>query len=387
MKLLLIIPSFYPATVYGGPIFSTLHTCESLSELDNIEIRVSTTNANRTSKLDVEINQWISFNPHFFVKYYNETVIGKFSLPLYLNIWKDIQKTDVVHTQAIFSTPTPISLLWAKLFKKPTLLSPRGSFCDWGLNQGSLFKPLWINLLIKPFNSNIYWHATCQQEKDDILKLFPNAKVFIIPNGIDVNSFSSVNFFDKEYYAKKFTETDKSPSKIIVSMGRLHMVKGFDILINAFLIVLNTYNNAILLIAGKDVGEKDNLDKLIKENNLSSQVFFVGELSGQDKIDFLANADIFVLPSHTENFGNVYVESLAAGTPIVASKNTPWQDVEAVDCGKWVANTVKDTANAMLELLGKDRELIRVNSKEFAKKYDWKNIAAQFKELFAEMCN
>ena len=181
MNLLLIIPSFYPATAYGGPIFSTLHACESLSELDNIEVQVSTTNANMTSKLDVETNQWLAFNDHFFVKYYNETIIGKFSLSLCLNIWKDIRQAEVVHIQGIFSTPTPISLFFAKLFKKPTLLSPRGSFCDWGLKQGSRFKSLWIKNFISPFNSSICWHATCEQEKNDILKQFPRCKSFYNP--------------------------------------------------------------------------------------------------------------------------------------------------------------------------------------------------------------
>ena len=91
MNLLLIIPTFYPATIYGGPIFSTLHACEALSALDNIEVKVSSTNANMTSKLDVETNQWLAFNKQFFVKYYNETLIGKFSLQFFLNIWKDIK--------------------------------------------------------------------------------------------------------------------------------------------------------------------------------------------------------------------------------------------------------------------------------------------------------
>jgi glycosyltransferase involved in cell wall biosynthesis len=174
-------------------------------------------------------------------------------------------------------------------------------------------------------------------------------------------------------------------SKIIVSMGRLHKVKGFDILIKAFLMVLNTYNDAILLIAGEDVGEKTILEALVKENDLGNKVFFVGEISGQDKVDFLANADLFVLPSHSENFGNVYIESLAAGTPIVASKGTPWHEVKQADCGKWVANTVEDTAQAIVELLEKDREQMRINSKVLALKYDWKNIALQFKALFEEM--
>ena len=127
------------------------------------------------------------------------------------------------------------------------------------------------------------------------------------------------------------------------------------------------------------------LDKLIQQLNLTNKVFFVGEILDQDKIDFLANADIFAFPSHDENFGNVYIESLAAGTPIVASLNTPWQEVEAANCGKWVPNTIEETSKAMLELLTKDRELMRFNTKAMANKYEWQNIALQFKKLFEEM--
>ena len=147
-----IIPSFYPATVYGGPIFTSLHTCEELAKI-GLEVRVSTTNTNLTSKLDVETNKWLSFSKNFFIKYYNETIIGKFSLQLYLNIHNDIKQADIIHIQGIFNTPIPISLLYAKLYKKPVLLSPHGSFCDWGLKQGNVLKSFWIKTLI---NLNIY---------------------------------------------------------------------------------------------------------------------------------------------------------------------------------------------------------------------------------------
>ena len=385
MKISVIIPSFYPATVYGGPIFSSLNTCQALSEITNLEINVSSTNANMDSKLKVKTNCWLVFSKHFFVKYYNETFIGKLSLSLCLNIWKDINQADVIHIQSIFSTPTPVSLFFAKFFKKPTLVSPRGSFCDWGLNQGNGFKSLWIKLFILPFINFIYWHATCQQEKNDILKQFPNARVFIIPNGIDIKEYTQFNFLNRAEYLQKYTKYNSSPSKIIVSMGRLHKVKGFNILIKAFINVLYVYKDAFLLIAGKDVGEKSSLDVLIKNNNLSNNVFFVGEITGQEKVDFLANADLFVLPSYTENFGNVYIESLAAGTPIVASTNTPWQDIEYANCGKWVPNTIIDTSHAMLEVLKQDRETTRTNSKEYAYKYEWGNIANQFKQVFDEI--
>jgi glycosyltransferase involved in cell wall biosynthesis len=385
MKINLIIPSFYPATIYGGPIFSTLHTTEELAKLGNIKMYVSTTNSNMHSKLDVKTNENIKFDENFYVRYYNETIVDKFSLPFIFNISKDIKNADIVHIQAIFNIPIPISLFFAKLYKKPIILTPRGSFGGWCLDQGSKYKNLWLKLLIKPFVKNIIWHATAEEEKNDILNLFPNSEVKIIPNGIEYNKFQNSNTLSKREYSKKFINQDIEPNKIIVSMGRLQKKKGFDILIDSFYETLKSFPNSILLIAGGDEGEEENLKNQIKSLNLQNNVFLIGAIKGQDKIDFLANADLFCLPSHNENFGNVYTESLAAGTPIVASINTPWEEVENYDCGKWVKNNIDTTSKAMNEMLQKDREKMRKNSKEFAYKFDWKNIAKDFKKLFEKI--
>lgn len=384
MKINLIIPSFFPATIYGGPIFSTLHTTEELAKFNNIEINVSTTNTNMNSRLEVETNKKIKFQENFYVKYYDETVIDKFSLQFIFNIWKDIKEADIVHIQAIFNIPIPISLFFAKIFNKPVVLTPRGSFGGWCLNQGSKFKSIWLKFLIKPFSRNITWHATAEEEKNDILSLFPNAKIQIIPNGIEYEKFQKSNYLTKKEYIKKFTrsETKVDPNKIVISMGRLHAKKGFDILIDSFKYTLEQFPNSFLLIAGDNETEEKKLIKQIKYLNLENNIFLVGSISGQDKIDFLANADLFCLPSHNENFGNVYTESLAAGTPIVASLNTPWKEVEKYNCGKWVKNSIEETSKAMNCLLNKDREKLRINSKKYSKRFDWKNIALDFKKLF-----
>ena len=387
MKISLIVPSFYPATVYGGPILSTLHTSQELAKLDDVEVRVSTTNANMTEKLDVETNSWQKFDQDFWVKYYNETKINLLSLGLLFNVWRDIKQADVVHVQYIFSSPTPIALFYAKLLQKPVVLSPRGALCQWCLEQGNRFKTLWLQVLLKPFSRTVLWHATAQQEKDEILKQFPNANVAIIPNGIEYELFQETTKLSQKVYIQKYLKQEMQVDKIIVSMGRLQKVKGFDILIDAFVKVLETYPLAKLLIAGQDEGEKENLLKQIAQLALKNKVFLVGNIEGQDKIDFLANADLFVLSSHNENFGNVYVESLAAGTPIVASTGTPWAEVEERDCGKWVDNSVQDTAKAVVEMLQKDRETMRINSKILAKKYDWKQIALQFKSVYENTIN
>jgi len=221
----------------------------------------------------------------------------------------------------------------------------------------------------------------------EILSVFPNANVRVISNGIQLKEFEKFNAITQYDFIQKFANKTLDTEKIIISMGRLQKVKGFDILIDSFVKVLEKYPNAKLLIAGQDEGEKENLMKQIKDLNLIEKVFLVGQINGQDKVDFLVNADLFVLPSHNENFGIVYAESLAAGTPIVASKNTPWSEVEETDCGKWVNNTIDETMGAMIEMLGKDREEMRVNSKKLAEKYDWKNIAVEFKEVFEKMIN
>ncbi|PML10612.1 hypothetical protein BCT86_00080 [Vibrio breoganii] len=386
MKICLVIPSFYPAVIFGGPIFSTYHTCTELAKIDDIKLNVITTDCNMHDKLDVKSNAWIELN-NFHVKYYSETILGKFSLRLATKLWRDITGTDVVHVQAIFNSSTPIALFYGSLFRKSILLSPRGALGEWCLINGSKYKLLWLRLLIKPFLNRITWHATSYQEKNEILKIFPSVEVEVVPNGIDYENFQVQNKLTRIDFLKKFSgsEVDSSPDKIIISMGRLQKKKGFDILIESFSEVLKLHPSAKLLIAGDDEGELTSLTELASTLGIINSVYFTGNISGQDKVDFLANADLFVLPSHNENFGNVYVESLAAGTPVVASLDTPWSEVEIENCGRWVKNTVSDTVCAMLDLLSRDRESLRENSKKCALKYDWSNIAASFKNVYSKM--
>ena len=384
MRINLVSPSFYPATIYGGPIFSTLYTTRELAKRGH-SVHVSTTNANRSEKLKVVTGKPIPFEDGITITYYNDTFLDRLSLPLVTKLWKDIKQADVIHSQYIFSSPTPISLFYANLLKKPYLLSPRGSFAPWILSNGLRFKKEYISLFLKPFQKKIWWHATSEQEKNEIINLFPSARVFTIPNGINLEESTTYSELSKPQFIKKFTGKDFSPSHLVVSMGRLQKKKGFDILINAFHKISNDYPNAFLVIAGQDEGEKENLLKQIHSLNLQERAFISDQINGPDKWTFLHNADLFALPSHNENFGNVYAEALAAGTPIVASLETPWKEVEENGCGKWVKNTPEQTAEAIKELLNKDLIAMGENGKKFIKKFDWKNIALQFETAFNTM--
>lgn len=385
MKVCIVVPSYFPAIVYGGPIVS-IHQCSKELSLMGIEVRVSTTNANGNSKLEVVPNVFHHLQKNYNVKYYDDTVIGRFSWRFVALVWEDIRRCDVVKIEDVFSTYIPPSLIYAKLFRKPVIISPRGALSAWALaNRRHLLKKIWLRALVKPFLRNSWWHATSIQERDEIKACYPSARVVVIPNGIDLEEFSKSEPIGRREYLKRFANMDAECGPVIVSMGRLHRKKGFDVLIDAYDEIRRVYADALLLIAGNDDGERALLEQQVESLSLQGRVLFVGEISGLDKVEFLTGADVFVLPSHNENFGNVYLEAMACGVPVVASKATPWADVERFGCGKWVDNSVSETASAILELLARDRATMVASAKEFAARYSWPYAAKCFQETFSEM--
>ena len=385
MKLAFISPSFYPAFYYGGPIFSTYYNALELSKL-GVEIYVSTTDANGNESLDVKTNMFIEHTKNFFIKYYSPSSKNGFSYKMVGGLKKDIQDSDIIYTQSVFSLSTVLTFYYSKKRLKPLLFSPRGQLGEWCLNAGSSFKKLWLRFFIKPYAEKIHWHVTSDQEKNEVLAVFPGSKVHVIANGIDLKQFESVTGFKNKGYYKRYT-SGKNFSNIIVSMGRLHSKKGFDILIDAFAGLLKDFPDSGLFIAGEDYGEKINLVEKVNSLGISGNVFFTGQINDvQEKIDFFSNADIFALPSHNENFGIVYAEALATGTPVVASTGTPWEIVEEFNCGKWVENTGEQFQKAIVELLGSDITGLGNNGRRLvAEKFGWAAIAKQFKTTLEDM--
>lgn len=384
MKLGFITSSFYPAVVYGGPTYSTYALCGELAK-QGVEVWVATTNSNGTEWLSEKTNVYHKFDERFQVKYYHDTVLRRFSLEMIFKSWKDVKDADVVHTQDIFHNSGVFSMIYGAILNKPVFLSPRGSLGPWCLSQGNAFKKWWINGLIKPFSKRTIFHATSEQEKTEILAVFPDARVVICPNGIDLSLFRQAESYDLNTLLAKQQGRAFQFKKFIVSLSRLHLKKGYDILIRSLPEILKVYPDTAVLLAGHDEGgEKARLEELIKELDLGHCVFFVGHLDGKDKADFLASGDVFVLPSHNENFGNVYLEALASGTPIVASIHTPWSEVIEQQCGQWVDNTPSEVAKATINVMQQDREVLRTNAKRYAGTFEWSSVAAKMKQYYQD---
>jgi glycosyltransferase involved in cell wall biosynthesis len=246
---------------------------------------------------------------------------------------------------------------------------------------------------VRPFvgdSRRVAWHATSAVERAEILAVFPQARVHVIPNAIDCAAFDAVPELTREVYLKRFFAGHcVKPRRvtILAAMGRLHPKKAFDIAIRAVKTFIAMHPDVLFLIAGGDDGERGPLTGLINELELTHCVVLIGELTGEDKIAFLKGGDLFLFPSHGENFGMVCLEALAAGLPVVVSRNTPWAEVEEAGAGRWVDNTPRAFADATAELLTRDRKSLRHAARKLAGQYTLAAVASNFNAVYTELIN
>ena len=335
------------------------------------------------------------------------------------------QATDIIHNNSLWMMPNVYPLWACKGTKCKLVVAPRGTLATWSLKKGWLKKKIFGWLLQNSVLRNAdMFHATCEKEYEEIRALGYKQPVAIVPIGMEVPTrleqlrvagceFPSATHsgaYWPEGLTTEYTEyTEKSEAtgylktrnweletgncacgaprlRRIVFFGRVHKVKAVDHLVKAWGQVQESLSDWELVIAGPDCGAKGELEAIIAEEQIP-RVRFVGEINGQAKYDFLTEADIYVLPSHTENFGITVAEALACGTPTIASQGTPWDGLEAEKCGKWVPIGVEPLAEALRELTSlTDDERAAMGERGRAwiqRDFSWDGIGAKMKAAYA----
>jgi glycosyltransferase involved in cell wall biosynthesis len=190
-------------------------------------------------------------------------------------------------------------------------------------------------------------------------------------------------------------------------MSRLHPKKGIGVLLRAWkkhaadglrqtaaetkrLTDQEKKDSPALVLAGSDlIGYRKDIERMIKELGLEDSVVITGEVAGEEKDCLLANADVFVLPSYSENFGIVVAEAMAWGRPVIASTGTPWKEIADVGAGWWVKPEEDALAAALAGALGKGREeLDAMGAKGRAlveRSYTWEAPAAKLVRAYEEI--
>jgi len=380
MKVLYLSPSFFPATKYGGPIYSSLNMIKELVAL-GMNINVHTTNVNGSDRLDVNTSNYTQLAelPGVNIRYHKETITNRFSFSMFINIPKLVKKSDLVHTQSIFSICTPLAIFWSGVYHKNVIISPRGSLGGFSMNKKSIFKKIWLNILFKPFISRVHWHVTAEFEKQDIIDNFPAvplSHIKIIPNGINKEQHE---YLSLESLSSKLNVPLKK--NYILVVGRIDRKKGIDYTIRSLVDVTDVE----LVILGPDYGAQKELELLAESLSVASRVHFLGHHDGIIKWSLYYHANLFCLNSRHENFGNVYLEALSVGTPILASTNTPWEFINDTGAGLCVNNKPKEIAECINEIKLWDKEEVSSSCLNIASRYYWSELAINMKQFYEEV--
>ncbi|MBR8835820.1 MAG: glycosyltransferase [Stigonema ocellatum SAG 48.90 = DSM 106950] len=286
-------------------------------------------------------------------------------------------KLNLIHNHGLWMFPNLYARQAALKNHLPLVISPRGMLEPWSL-RNSWFKklPAWCLYEHRNLKSATAFHATSEQEAQSIRKLNLRQPIAIIPNGVNLPNLVIQN--NREVLVKAFPEL--AEKKWLLFLSRIHPKKGLDNLIFVWKNICKKFPDWHLVISGPDlIGYQAELELMTAELGLQQNVTFTGMISGKHKASALSNADLFVLPTHSENFGIVIAESLAYEVPVITTKGTPWQDLERFRCGWWIEDNKQALTDALvegMEMSGDDRKLMGLRGRNLVEtKYAWGAIA------------
>ena len=287
--------------------------------------------------------------------------------------------SDVIHNNSLWMFPNVYANWVVRKMRRngwvrfPKIVNaPRGTLAQWSLAHSKWRKKLfgWYAQNAAVAHTDMF-HATSQKEYEEIRAAGYRQPVAIVPIGMDLPNVQHVR---------------SGVKKKAVFFGRLHKVKAVDNLVLAWNNLKQSDADLIseweLLIAGPDCGAKSDLERIVQEGGLDN-VKFVGEINGVAKYEFLAQADIYILPSLTENFGITLAEALSCGTPCIASQGTPWSGLEKERAGMWIPIGVDSLAVALKELMGMSDDERRVMGERgrawIERDFSWRGVGEKMK--------
>lgn len=331
MNILLTADWFYPSPI-SGPGNATYWLAKALTRAGHSVTIVATA---QDLPASVPRNHWLTqdfgrviytTNPHVYLPF--------------RHVWEGFRAmrgVDVVHVNSLFYPGSVVFVMLARLLGKPVVWSPHGELSSVAL----AFSPRRKRVVLPMFrwlSRGVTCHATSTAEVAQIRQQFgSNTRVSELPNRMELPV--------RKRHDAALSPAERSPaecspvSPFLLFLGRLHPVKAIDQLLSALAqSALFRAGPYTLIIAGPDDGSYQTLLEQTKRMNLTDKVNFVGLVTGDAKAQLFADALVTILPSHSENFGVVVIESLAQGTPVIAATGTPWQLLATDGAGHWVTN-------------------------------------------------
>ncbi|MCD8387774.1 MAG: glycosyltransferase [Bacteroidales bacterium] len=359
MKILQVLPSI----VVGGPAYTTTELTRALMRIgDKVVFITKDENISELGDLDLR-----TFKP---IEWPIVKRLG-YSRDLNKILKEECKNAQIIQTNSLWMYSNFITEFARRGTKAKSVIVPRGTLSEYALSLSKMKKKLVLSLgQREALNKADLLVATCEMEYHDIRNFGIKAPVAMIPNGIHIPKINDI---------KK--------AKRIIFLSRIHKKKGVDILIKAWNEIeksgeFKDWSLAIVGPANDYSQEMENLSKGLGCKKIS----FPGRMDGVAKYKYLAESSIFILPTHSENFGIAVAEALACGTPAICTTGAPWSGLVEKGCGDWIELSevnIKDSLCKMMRLPQNQLHLMGQKGIEWMKsEFDWDVIAHKTHKAF-----
>lgn len=386
MKILHVIAGLAPQG--GGPHKAAPELCRALT-CKGHEVTIFTTNADSKGVLNVRTDRpvlWEGVTIRYFPISWPRRWV--FSFPLARALKKNVRTFDIVHIHSLYLFHTFVTARYCRQYGVPYLIRPHGTL-DPFLRRKSRWKKTIYNFLIekRSLDHAAAIHYTTQEEMNlahYALKI--RAPGVAVPLGLELKEYTTLP--PRGTFRSQFPEIgDKF---LILFLSRINFKKGLDLLARAYGIVARQRDDVHLVLAGPDnEGYEGQVRRWLAEERVLNRVTFTGMILSEEKLAALRDADVFVLPSYTENFGIAVVEAMACGLPVVISnKVNIWREVAKAEAGIITDCDASQVAEAILGLIDDPELRIKMGEKGerlVQKNFTWSKAAEKMIKVYTKI--
>lgn len=385
MKILHVAHFFYPCLSAGGVVNASYQIAKMQARDNSVKVissdackkRLKFENGRYDVDVDgIKVDYFKNISNRFKLATMLDTPLGAI-----FRIKNQIRDFDVVHVHEHRQTLSIIACYFARRYGIPYVVQAHGSVLPFFQKEGLK------NIFDKVFGFKILHGASkvfalTEVEKEQYLKMgVEEDRIEIVPLGINIEEYS--NLPEGGIFREKFNIS--KDDKLIIFIGRVHEIKGLDLLIDAFKELADSEADVKLAIVGPDDGYMDALNSRIAECGLSDKVIVTGPLYKREKQEALVDCDLFVMPSKYESFTTSGLEAMACGKPLVLTKNNHIHDWVDGSVGLACDDDKMSLKDAMADVLF-DEELSKkfgMNGRRLIQeKYNWDMINEQILNIY-----
>ena len=382
MRILLLIPYFYPSLSFGGPVKVAFDAGKELVKQGHEVVVFASDAMDWENRLDFESSNVEGMEVHYLrnTSMFLVKTSNLFLTPvLFKKLKMSMKSFDVVHAHEYTTFQNIVLHHFARKYGVPYIIQAHGSLLKIGrVFRKWSFDAFFGSKLLKDASKVL---ALNQTEAMQYLDMgVSKEKIEILPNGIDLLEYGDLPV--RGDFKKKFGIDENE--KLVLFLGRIHETKGLKLLADAFSVVARNIPNVKLVIIGPDDGYKKELSSTLSDLGLTDNVLFTGFIAKRDKFSALFDSEVFVTP-HFYGFPVTFLESCLACCPIVtASNELDWINNNV---GYVTASNPESVAKGIMGILQDEQtsKRFRENCHRMIKNFEISAIARQLERIYSEV--